>query len=804
MMKYIKGLVLLFVLITNDILISQVFSPFQFNSTLIPCKEVTPMSAIVNSQFIGYSKPERTDYLQASFDAYFPVMIIFVQYANDPGPEASYWTRGGDPDFMNTIISPIKKYPAGNNWWDTYSESADYISDFWMEQSRGHLHVVGSAYSITLDHNYEYYETNGGHGKVNDDIYQKLNSQYSIDWRAYDKWKMIYTLEGHSFDDASDGLVDMIYKVFRSHAPIPGMPDGGMAMLGESYSQGINYLVDSVNNIYVCGGFGSEGSGITLTPGYGGTIGSGNYAPNPPLTRRGMSSFSEHEHGHYLYGGGHGNYGKMMSSFGLDESLSPWESVSLGYMKTRRVNYDIIDYDLGDFSSRTADEIGEVLEIPIIDASEFFLVANRTKVSFYDRIMWGDTAHDDPYRNINPDYGKGVYIYHTPSGYTYPPLMDQECADGLYNWVLSGYEHPDWSNEQLIPYYVKESVSYLNDRSLGRISDADGKSIFSWFGIGAKHPCLGCDGTDRVYSNFSEVWTSREGKGDRWDAWNFGYNEIFSPYSSPSTRDWNNSQSGIFVWLTGSNQQNHDVEFKIFKAGEGGFSEEEILKLTPPSRPMGLNVSLTGCDNNVQYPQLTWLKNMEPDMTTPQVPVFPGISYKIYLAKSSGDQIPEYYELEAAVGIDTSQIQTFVDYQHPVQCSGLPANLNLRYVITAVDGYGWESVRSDFASFTIGSQSATFNFSVNNANPKSYRLYQNYPNPFNPLTVIKYDLPSAAHVRLKVFNLLGEEIALLVDGNKPAGSHSTVFDGQNLPSGVYIYRLESTAFSATRKMVLIK
>ena len=131
-MKYIKGLVLLFVMFTNGILLSQVISYNQYNSFLIPCREMTPMSTIVNTPFVGYSKPERTDYLQTSYDAYFPVMIIFVQFANDPGPEASHWPKGGNPDYLNNIISQFKKYPLGNNWWDTYSEATDYISDFWM------------------------------------------------------------------------------------------------------------------------------------------------------------------------------------------------------------------------------------------------------------------------------------------------------------------------------------------------------------------------------------------------------------------------------------------------------------------------------------------------------------------------------------------------------------------------------------------------------------------------------------------------------------------------------------------------
>jgi hypothetical protein len=615
---------------------------------------------------------------------------------------------------------------------------------------------------------------------------------------------MIATPDGHSFDDVPDGFVDMIYKVFRSHAPIPGMPAGGTAMLGESYFQGLYYLIDPANEIYINGGFGSQGSGITLTPGYGGTIGTPSYSPYNALTRRGMVSFSGHEHGHYLYGGGHGNYGKMSAAYGLDECLSPWESVALGYIKTKKVNYDISSYVVGDFSSRHSDLIGEVLEVPVTDTTEFFLIANRRKGSYYDRIMWGDTAHDDPYRNINPEYGKGIYIYHTNGGYLYPATVDQECADGLHNWVLSGYEHPDWSNEQLIPYFTKSSVSYYNDKSLGRISDADGKSIFAWFGIGAKHQCMFCDGTDRVYSNKSEVWTSREGLGDRWDAWNIGYNEIFSPYSSPSTISWDNLNTGVFVWYNEFDVLNNEAKFRIFRAGYGGYAEKDILSLTPPSRPMGLRVDLTECVDDLKYPVLTWQHNMEPDMISPHTPTYDGKWYRIYYAKTSDNSIPDAYNYLATINMDSSLTPRYVDYRLPIICIGLPDFVNIRYRVTAVDNTGWESVKSDFAHITIGSQDQALKLSLNKLTPEKYALHQNYPNPFNPATFIKFDIASAGHVKLSVYNLLGEEIILLVDGHRPAGSYSVVFDGLNLPSGIYVYRLNSANFTESKKMVLIK
>ncbi|MEA2031554.1 MAG: T9SS type A sorting domain-containing protein [candidate division Zixibacteria bacterium] len=88
--------------------------------------------------------------------------------------------------------------------------------------------------------------------------------------------------------------------------------------------------------------------------------------------------------------------------------------------------------------------------------------------------------------------------------------------------------------------------------------------------------------------------------------------------------------------------------------------------------------------------------------------------------------------------------------------------------------------------------------------PGSFSLSQNYPNPYNPSTVISYDVPTASHVTLSVFNVLGQEVATLVDMDKEAGSHEVVFDGSNLSSGIYFYRIQADNFSKTKKMVLVK
>ncbi|MBV6478261.1 MAG: hypothetical protein HGGPFJEG_01011 [Ignavibacteria bacterium] len=96
---------------------------------------------------------------------------------------------------------------------------------------------------------------------------------------------------------------------------------------------------------------------------------------------------------------------------------------------------------------------------------------------------------------------------------------------------------------------------------------------------------------------------------------------------------------------------------------------------------------------------------------------------------------------------------------------------------------------------------------VNNAEtsvPENYYLGQNYPNPFNPTTMIEYNLLKSGLIKLTVFDLLSREIAILVDGEQNAGTYKVSFDGMNLSSGIYFYKLEAEDFIETKKMILIR
>ena len=92
----------------------------------------------------------------------------------------------------------------------------------------------------------------------------------------------------------------------------------------------------------------------------------------------------------------------------------------------------------------------------------------------------------------------------------------------------------------------------------------------------------------------------------------------------------------------------------------------------------------------------------------------------------------------------------------------------------------------------------------NSHNDISYNLNQNYPNPFNPTTTIVYSVPQRSFISLIVYNAIGQQVSVLANEEKEAGTYRINFDASGLPSGIYFYRLSAGSFVTTKKMILLK
>jgi hypothetical protein len=165
---------------------------------------------------------------------------------------------------------------------------------------------------------------------------------------------------------------------------------------------------------------------------------------------------------------------------------------------------------------------------------------------------------------------------------------------------------------------------------------------------------------------------------------------------------------------------------------------------------------------------------------------------------SSQPQVTKYWiEIDTTEQFTSSFIDSTVTDTNYV-FNNLQTTASYWWRVKAYNAVGWGEF-SEVWKFT------TNIVSVENEDiPIEYALQQNYPNPFNPSTKIEYSIPQSSNVVIKVFDILGNEIATLVDEYKPVGSYEVVFNASSLPSGVYFYRIQAGDFISTKKMILMK
>lgn len=131
----------------------------------------------------------------------------------------------------------------------------------------------------------------------------------------------------------------------------------------------------------------------------------------------------------------------------------------------------------------------------------------------------------------------------------------------------------------------------------------------------------------------------------------------------------------------------------------------------------------------------------------------------------------------------------------------LYANTLYYWRVRGIGSAGVVGEWSDPWTFMIGSMTEVDD---KNGVPTKFELIQNYPNPFNPTTVISYQLPTSSNVKIAVYDVLGKEIAVLIDSEKPAGKYQTSFNAPNLSAGLYFYTIQAGEFKSTKKMILMK
>lgn len=149
-----------------------------------------------------------------------------------------------------------------------------------------------------------------------------------------------------------------------------------------------------------------------------------------------------------------------------------------------------------------------------------------------------------------------------------------------------------------------------------------------------------------------------------------------------------------------------------------------------------------------------------------------------------------------------NDILLFADTSLTVSYSWMGKDHYIFASVTLADGAATEGTTEVYDISILNNQ--VLDITEHPFSPEHFALYQNYPNPFNPTTDIRFVLPSSQKISLKVYNLIGEEVATLAEGILPAGEHQFRFDAAGLPGGVYFYSLTMQDRTLTKKMILLK
>ena len=665
------------------------------------------------------------------------ILLVFAQFPDDSYDTANVlWPKGQAPADENKWIN--------ETWTDNPIQGS--LTHYFNDMSFNKFKFIGKTVSVIAPHTRQWYlDNNLRRGDIHKDIILQLNK--NMNFAEFDSWKWI---ADYKQVNQPDGMIDMIIFIWRNISI--ELPDENLIKNKLEFSNDIanlggfktpeksyNYIFSVDNNLRKVS---TNYSGITIR----------NYLPDRNNTFR----IVVHEISHYLLGdvsyhSGFGFWG-MLSSYGIKSIVAnSFERSQLGWIKLKNISgHDtrtISNIKLSDYATT-----GEAVSLEIDSGSgQYFYIENHQDISYWETQF--------KFGNIE----KGIYVIRknrlTPSNANDNPAsanMRLIPASGRFDWGMEQKINNPWGSDPAeLPVFKKLKP----DRIYG-YDDLD-YIPYTWDNI--KQRGFPIYFTEDQYGN-AQLDVKFSGDGN--DAFRAGYNEIFSPWSNPNSYTHRRIPTPF--------------GFKIDSLKDGAYYLDIYVNTSieaPPSKPIGFTAAF---DSAVNYVNLNWQSNIEPDL----------FSYEI--SRKIGDEWK-------VIGItkDTSFADTSIS---SISSENL---LTAGYRVRAKDTQNFYSIYSDSQLIkTIPVNKITSADEITSI--KEYELYQNYPNPFNPSTTIKYSILHSAHVILKVYDILGREVANLVNEQKAAGIYKIDFNASFLSSGIYVYRIEAGNFIAVKKLILLK
>jgi hypothetical protein len=398
----------------------------------------------------------------------------------------------------------------------------------------------------------------------------------------------------------------------------------------------------------------------------------------------------------------------------------------------------------------------------------------------------------------NPDlvfYSGKVYTNYIGTFHSFPINRDRNINNA-------------WNNPEEIPFNQFPSTNQVKDLKpliVGSQINTIYKSAWSgmnYSGIFLSHSYKNVDGTSwtqnvaMLETDYIDQYTpypniaanTQDGKIHLiyWDKNQISYSyrtligQTFSnhianiPISSLST-SLNANSNDLYLIRTGNISTNGNILFRHYD--------------TAPLAPANYSVSAYQSGTNY-YPRLTWTLNNEPDVR--------GNSTDAYKIERRTRPLNGTWSSWSVLANLSGTTSSYIDYSINNASGG---DREAEYRITAVDeGNNPSTVQS----VTIVYGQGILDKTKSNEMISDYSLEQNYPNPFNPSTKISYSIKEEGLVTLKVYDVLGKEVATLVNEHRPAGNYEVEFNASQLPSGMYIYKIQAGSFTDVKKMILTK
>lgn len=684
---------------------------------------------------------------------YLRVLIVFAEFSGDNRTFGD-WTYGQLPTYSDKIVDSV-----------TAAHYRSFtLSDYWKTMSFGNYDIIGDVYpNVVTLRSEDWYRTNGKWFQdANINVLDSINGK--VDFKKYDNWGYNTGTNSFIFNARNgDGYLDLMYIIYRTPKDTLNWFNYGYGNFGGIAILGNNFTFTTHDGTIIDGNYiWQKASGITVRKG------AGIFLPS-------FIGLLSHELGHYLYGGGHTTIGGIMTDNGASGTfaLSGWERERLGYSAYTPASQDNFTITLQDFVTT-----GQILKIPVPNsADKYFLVENHQRLSKFDQIMRGGSLQGA--FDTTTTLGKGIYIWLIKSGDSYPPSVDVKTANGNWNWVYDGayFAGPGWGETGYLPQTKREII---NRNGWGK-SDRNPRHIY------ITNPTFG---SPRWWEKWVELNTvteeyelTRNVMGLETHAFNFNYNELFTPWSNPST--YVDGVTNISMQLFSTSGSN--VTLKVFNTNSSSLN-------LPPSKPF-LGAFNAG-----------------------DGPIYYGWAYLAWGADYWDGQPIEsdvnWSELQRKINTNGAWQTVYSGPNRHWSDNSIiydPENGNIPvfFRVRLRDSQNLWSLWSDlFDTRAFFNQEGNYGLEKNQSNqnliPTKNVLLANYPNPFNPTTQINYSIKDAGLVQLKVYDILGKEVENLVNENKEAGNYSVDFDASELPSGVYIYQLQSNSFISSKKMVLIK